>query len=70
VLVAQPGATANVTIVTPGSVDGLAVTDNVIALANTNVRVIGPFPPQVYNDAQGRARVQVSAACDLYAVRV
>jgi len=68
-LIAQAGASANVTVVTPATVDGLAVTDNVIALANANVRVFGPFPPSVYNDAQGRLLVTTSAACDLLAVR-
>lgn len=68
-LIAQAGASANVTVVTPSTVDNLAVTDNVLALANTNVRIFGPFPPAVYNDAQGRLLVTTSAACDLLAVR-
>lgn len=69
-LIAQAGTSANVTVATPNSVDGLAVTDNVLALANTNVRIFGPFPPSVYNDAQGRILVTTSAACDIMAIRV
>lgn len=68
-LVLQAATTANVTIETPVTVDGLAVTDQVLALGNTNVRVVGPFPPNVYNDAQGRLRVTTSANCALLAVR-
>lgn len=62
--------TSNVTIETPGTgPDGLAITDNVLALADTKIRVFGPFPTQNYNDAQGRLKVTVSANTNLYAFR-
>lgn len=68
-LVLAAATTANVTIETPGTVDGLAVTDRVLALANTNVRVVGPFPPGIYNNALGQLRITTSANCSLLAVR-
>jgi hypothetical protein len=68
-LAAAAGTTSNMTIETPGTgPDGLAITDNVIAL-DTKVRIFGPFPPQNYNDAQGRLKVTVSANADLFAFR-
>ncbi len=70
VLLMAAATTANVTIETPNTQDGNAIADLTLALANTNVRVIGPFPPAVYNDSQGRVKVTVDANTDLYAVRV
>jgi hypothetical protein len=69
-LIVAAGTTSNVTIQTPGTVDGLAVTDQVIALADTDIRVLGPFPAATYNDSQGRLLVTVSANTNLFAVRV
>jgi hypothetical protein len=41
-----------VTIVTPGTVDGLAVADRTVTVAATTGDVmIGPFPPGYYNTA-------------------
>jgi hypothetical protein len=70
VLIVAAGTTSNVTIQTPNTVDGLAITDQVIALADTGIRVLGPFPGATYNDSQGRLLVTVSAATDLLAVRI
>jgi hypothetical protein len=45
----------NVTIVTPGSVDGLAIADRVVSVpATTGDRFIGPFPRDVYNNGVGQ----------------
>lgn len=52
------GTACNVTIVTPGTVDGQAVADRVIAIGTTSERMIGPFPPDVYNQP-GAADVHV-----------
>lgn len=68
-LIAEADTTSNVTIATPGSIDGNAIADLVLALADTDVRVFGPFPPAVYNDAQGRLLVTVSANTNLMAIR-
>ena len=43
------GAPINVTITTPTTVDGLAVTDLVVVVTNGEQRMIGPFPPNLYN---------------------
>ena len=51
------GGAANCEIVvqTPGTVDGLAVDDITydITLAATEYRIMGPFPPSVYNQSDG-----------------
>ena len=56
-------ATPTVTIYTPGTVDGLAVTDRTVVLANhaTEGKFIGPFPPSIYNYSDGSCRFIVSA---------
>ena len=71
ILVITNAAGSNtVTVATPGTVDGLAVTDNVNALVAAKHYVFGPFPPALYNDSQGRLKVTVSANTNLFAVRV
>lgn len=39
-----------VTIATPGTVDGLAIADRTIAVGAGETRLVGPFPPGIYND--------------------
>lgn len=47
-------STCTVTIATPGSVDGLAVADLTVSVpASTGDVMVGPFPREVYNDANG-----------------
>jgi hypothetical protein len=70
VLHAVCGAGGNLTVVTPNTVDGLAVTDLVNTLVAAKHYVFGPFPPQIYNDSQGRLLVTVAANTDLFVVRV
>ena len=55
------GSSINVTIDTPGTVDGLAVTNLVVAVPNAGERIIGPFPANVYNQSDGMAYVDWSA---------
>ena len=43
----------NVTIVTPATVDGLAVSDRVVTVPAGEERIIGPFPQTTYSDANG-----------------
>lgn len=43
------GAPITVTIQTPTTVDGLAVADQTIVVTNGEQRMIGPFPPNLYN---------------------
>lgn len=71
VLIVTNAAGANVvTVETPGTVDGLAVTDLTANVAASKVHVLGPFPTQTYNDAQGRIKATFTAAADVMAVRV
>lgn len=56
------GGSINVTITTPATVDGLAVEDRVVAVANGVTKAIGPFKTGVYNDsATGLVTVTCSA---------
>lgn len=68
-VIAQAGTTSNVTVSTPVTLGGLAVADLTWALADTDIRVFGPFPPQLFNDGQGRLLITVDAATSLYAIR-
>lgn len=43
------GAPITVTITTPTTVDGLAVADQTVTVTNGEQRMIGPFPPNLYN---------------------
>jgi len=43
------GGAHNVTIQTPGTIDGLAVADRVVSLPLSSSKYIGPFPTGVYN---------------------
>lgn len=54
------GAPINVTFETPGTVDGLAIADKVVAVPAGGARVVGPFPPSAYNDAQGKVKMTYS----------
>jgi hypothetical protein len=54
------GSSINVTIQTPGTVDGLTVSDLVVAVAAGAEKMIGPFPPGIYNQS-GEVYVDWSA---------
>jgi hypothetical protein len=43
------GGSIDVTIQTPGTVDGLAITDRTVAVPASEERMIGPFPSSVYS---------------------
>lgn len=49
----ESGAAWTVTITTHGSVDGLAIPDREVTVDAGAERLVGPFPPAVYNDADG-----------------
>lgn len=53
----------NVTVQTPGTVDGNAIADLVVAVpATSGDKMIGPFPASIYNQADGSIYVDLSAA--------
>lgn len=71
VAVVTNGAGANtVGIVTPGSVDGLAITDLSWSLTASKTYAGGPFPPQIYNDSLNRVLMTFSAAAELMPLRI
>jgi hypothetical protein len=53
VIVKTGGTGCVVTAQTPGTVDGLAVADRTWTIGTSAERHIGPFPPNVYNQADG-----------------
>lgn len=65
-ILAQSTAGANITFVTPGDVDGLAIPDRVVALTAAKLYVFPPFPPAIYGDT---LTITVSANTDLAAVK-
>jgi hypothetical protein len=51
----------NATIVTPNTVDGLAIADRVVqVLATTGDKFIGPFPTKDYNDGSDKVTMSYS----------
>jgi hypothetical protein len=48
VLILDAAAGANVTVVTPNTVDTLAVSDKVLAAGTAKISVFGPFPKRYY----------------------
>ena len=47
------GSSDTVTVISQKTVGGLAVADRVVVVANGAEGMIGPFPPDIYNDANG-----------------
>lgn len=55
-----------VTVVTPGKVDGLAITDLTVSVpATTGDVMIGPFPLDDYNDSSGAIQFTLSEVTGL-----
>jgi hypothetical protein len=50
----------NVTVATPGEVDGNAIADLVVSVVNATTKEIGPFDPATYNDKHGNLAVTLS----------
>jgi len=59
------GGSINVTLDIRPTLDGAAVVDPVIAIPAAGRRIIGPFPPGIYNDATGRAKVTYSGVASV-----
>ncbi|MCK4784593.1 MAG: hypothetical protein KAV87_12645 [Desulfobacteraceae bacterium] len=49
IYVKTTGTAATLTVITPNTVDGLAVADLAITLPATGERIIGPFPRALYD---------------------
>lgn len=54
------GSPITVTIPTPNTVDGQAITDRTVSVTNGERRLIGPFPPSVYNQSDATIYVDFS----------
>ncbi len=54
------GATCTVTVTSQPTIDGLAVADLTVSILTTAAKLIGPFPTNVYNDANGLVTVVCS----------
>lgn len=59
------GAPITVTIVTPATVDALAVADRTKAVAAGEEAMIGPFPTGTYNDGTGKVGLTYSGVTSL-----
>ncbi len=65
-LYVDSGGSETLTFDIKGTLDGLAITDRAVALSTVR-RIIGPFPPGIYNDpVTGRAKVTSSSYTTTY----
>jgi len=55
------GTACTVTIPIPGTVDGQAVTSKTVVIGTSSERMIGPFPTNTYNQADGSVHFTFSA---------
>lgn len=61
------GGSINVTIVTPGTADGNAIADLVIAIADGVTKAFGPYKRGTYNDVDGNVNVNYSGVSSVTA---
>ena len=57
--------TQSITVLTPGTVDGLAIADLTISIPAGATRYIGPFGTGTFNQTDGSIYIDVSVATDL-----
>ena len=55
----------DVTFVTPGTVDGLAVADHVVSVPASSTKKVGPFPTSVYNASDGLLSITYASVTSL-----
>ena len=59
------GATAfTLTVITPMTVEGLAVADKTYSIGANEIHEIGPFDPKLYNNADGLVFIDYSDVTD------
>jgi hypothetical protein len=64
------GDTCVVTITVPTlMVDGLAVANRTVSIVTAKIYLIGPFPPNWYNNGSGQVKVTFDKAVEISAVR-
>ncbi|HUV93937.1 MAG TPA: hypothetical protein VMX14_03800 [Anaerolineae bacterium] len=59
---AQAAGTTKLTIITPNTVDGLAIDDRDVTIAAATEEFIGPFQPGVYNQSTDVVHIDVTTA--------
>lgn len=65
------GSPVTLTVSTPGTMDGNAVADYTATIpATTGDKLIGPFPPRVYNDDDQKLTITVSGATSLAVIHL
>ena len=45
------GGAITVTLVIPGTIEGIAITDKTVSVPATSTLIIGPFPTNIYNQS-------------------
>ncbi len=63
------GSTCVVTIETPATLDGLAITDRTVSILTAKEFLIGPFPKSVYNNGVGNVKVTFDQTVGIVAIR-
>ena len=64
------GGPLDVTVVTPNTSDGLAVADRVVEVPDATAMLIGPFPKDIYNNANGLVEFSLEGVITVLAFRV
>ena len=61
IAVLKAGGTCAMTFKTPGTVDGLAIGEQVVtpAVDVAQYTLIGPFPPSIYNQSDGTVHIDI-----------
>ena len=62
--------TRTVTIATSGTVEGIAIADIAVTVAQNEERIIGPFNPAYFNDSSGYIQLTYSGVATLLTVAV
>lgn len=68
ILECTAGGTA--TVATPGSIDGLAISDLTLTTTAAKILLWGGFPPSYYNDSNNKLNITVSANTNLFAFQL
>ena len=59
------GTTYNITLATGATVAGMPIGDIAFSIAPSVIKVIGPFAPRYWNDANGYVQITYDAITDL-----
>lgn len=58
----KTGATGcTITAITPGTVSGLAIADSPVVIPASSERMIGPFPPGLFNQSTGEVHLDFTS---------